>query len=202
MARFDDFATPLLTFEEGAAPATPASGEVVLYAKTDGSLYQKDDAGTETGLAGGGGSGIVFKHATSTAAGADQSFSTSWADLFPTQFTTVIAASAGNVLEFTLTFTNTDTDGQAIQADFYIGATTNARIGNATKGSYFFFHQDANGYFFSHTVVVYRVVVANDISGGNVTVKPQIKSDVNATPDVLYNTPPAVFVVKNLGAPA
>lgn len=62
MARFDDFATPLLIFEEGAAPATPASGEVVLYAKTDGSLYQKDDAGTETGLAGGGGGGITHTY--------------------------------------------------------------------------------------------------------------------------------------------
>lgn len=40
---------------EAAAPGTPSSGNVRLYAKTDGNLYQKDDAGTETGLAGGGG---------------------------------------------------------------------------------------------------------------------------------------------------
>lgn len=49
-----------LDFSEAAAPGTPASGKVRLYAKTDGSLYQKDDAGTETGLAGGGGSGASW----------------------------------------------------------------------------------------------------------------------------------------------
>jgi hypothetical protein len=50
-------ATPYFDLPEGSAPATPASGKVRLYAKTDGSLYQKDDAGTETVLAGGGGGG-------------------------------------------------------------------------------------------------------------------------------------------------
>lgn len=44
-----------LDYTEAAAPATPSAGKVRLYAKTDGSLYQKDDAGTETGLGGGGG---------------------------------------------------------------------------------------------------------------------------------------------------
>jgi hypothetical protein len=48
-----------IDLDEGAAPATPASGKVRVYAKTDGSAYQKDDAGTETGLAGGGGGGIA-----------------------------------------------------------------------------------------------------------------------------------------------
>jgi len=37
-------------FAEIAAPSTPASGNVHLYAKTDGRLYEKDDAGTERGL--------------------------------------------------------------------------------------------------------------------------------------------------------
>ena len=32
---------------EGAAPATPATGQVRLYVKADGLLYWKDDAGTE-----------------------------------------------------------------------------------------------------------------------------------------------------------
>lgn len=44
-----------VTVPEIAAPATPAAGKVVLYAKTDGLLYSKDDAGVESGLAGGGG---------------------------------------------------------------------------------------------------------------------------------------------------
>lgn len=35
-------------YAEGSAPSTPDSGEVVVYAKTDGKMYSKDDAGTET----------------------------------------------------------------------------------------------------------------------------------------------------------
>lgn len=50
-------------FTEGVAASTPAAGKVVLYAKADGLLYSKDDAGTETlvsGGAGGGGGGTPF----------------------------------------------------------------------------------------------------------------------------------------------
>jgi len=50
----------LITLPEGAAAATPSAGKVTLYAKADGNLYQKDDAGTETQLGvSGGGSGTV-----------------------------------------------------------------------------------------------------------------------------------------------
>lgn len=44
---------PEVLFAEGAAPGTPASGLVKAYAKSDGLLYSKDDAGTETPLGGG-----------------------------------------------------------------------------------------------------------------------------------------------------
>lgn len=37
-----------LILDESAAPSTPASGKVAIYAKTDGLVYGKDDAGTET----------------------------------------------------------------------------------------------------------------------------------------------------------
>ena len=36
-----------VTLSEGAAPSTPSSAKVVIYAKTDGKLYAKDDGGTE-----------------------------------------------------------------------------------------------------------------------------------------------------------
>lgn len=36
-----------LTLNEAAAPGTPSAGKVTLYAKSDGLLYWKDDAGTE-----------------------------------------------------------------------------------------------------------------------------------------------------------
>lgn len=52
-------------YPEGAAPATPDTGYVRLYAKADGNLYQKDDAGVETAL-GGGGTGDVVGPGSST----------------------------------------------------------------------------------------------------------------------------------------
>ena len=44
---------------EGAAPATPSIGYVAVYAKADGLLYSKDDAGVETSLGGGVGGGTA-----------------------------------------------------------------------------------------------------------------------------------------------
>jgi hypothetical protein len=46
---------PKVILVEAAAPATPDAGEVKLYAKTDGLLYSKDDAGAETLVSGGPG---------------------------------------------------------------------------------------------------------------------------------------------------
>jgi hypothetical protein len=54
MAKIQDIDIPHLEFAEAAAPGTPASGIVRIYAKTDGLLYSKDDAGTETVVTGGG----------------------------------------------------------------------------------------------------------------------------------------------------
>lgn len=51
----NDLVDNYLDFNEEAAPATPASGSVRVYAKTDGRLYSKDDAGTEQGPFGAGG---------------------------------------------------------------------------------------------------------------------------------------------------
>lgn len=36
-----------VSFNERAAPGTPPTGTVILYAKADGKLYYKDDAGSE-----------------------------------------------------------------------------------------------------------------------------------------------------------
>lgn len=56
---YDAHASQGVELDEMSAPSTPASGKVRLYAKSDGNLYQKDDAGTETVLAGGGSSGLM-----------------------------------------------------------------------------------------------------------------------------------------------
>ena len=50
MVLFQDNQSPYITFLESAAPGTPASTLGKLYVKTDGLLYFKNDAGTETDL--------------------------------------------------------------------------------------------------------------------------------------------------------
>lgn len=62
-----------ITFDEGAAPSTPSANDVVLYAKSDGRMYSKDDAGTEVALSGvslpqviGGSASITSASATAT----------------------------------------------------------------------------------------------------------------------------------------
>lgn len=59
MAKIQDIDIPHLEFAEAAAPGTPAAGIVRTYAKTDGLMYSKDDAGTETLMSSGAGGGIT-----------------------------------------------------------------------------------------------------------------------------------------------
>jgi len=55
-----------LQLVEGSAPATPPSGRGIVYTKTDGRLYHKDDGGTETDIFG----QAVVAAASATAAAA------------------------------------------------------------------------------------------------------------------------------------
>jgi len=58
MTKASDNVFPRLLISEGGSTATPAADLVTIYAKANGLLYSKDDAGTETAL-GGGGAGDV-----------------------------------------------------------------------------------------------------------------------------------------------
>lgn len=58
MAKLSGITATSVTWQEGAAPATPASTKWTTYFKTDG-LYYIDDAGAETGPLAAGSSGIV-----------------------------------------------------------------------------------------------------------------------------------------------
>lgn len=57
MTKASDNVFPRLLISEGGSTATPASGQVTVYAKADGLLYSKDDAGAETALGGASGGG-------------------------------------------------------------------------------------------------------------------------------------------------
>jgi hypothetical protein len=56
MTKGSDNVFPRLLISEGGSTSTPAANRVTVYAKSDGLLYSKDDAGAETAL--GAGSGI------------------------------------------------------------------------------------------------------------------------------------------------
>lgn len=68
MTKASDNVFPRFLVSEGGSTATPAAGNVTIYAKADGLLYQKDDAGAETLLASGA-SGAVATDAIWDAAG-------------------------------------------------------------------------------------------------------------------------------------
>ena len=55
MTKASDNLFPRLLISEGGSTATPAAARVTVYAKADGLLYSKDDAGTETLVSGGPG---------------------------------------------------------------------------------------------------------------------------------------------------
>jgi len=55
-----------LELPEMSAPSTPASGRAAVYVKTDGKIYLKDDAGTETDLTSGGGGHTIAESTSPT----------------------------------------------------------------------------------------------------------------------------------------
>lgn len=70
----DQGAFTYLDATEAAAPATPASGFARIYAKADGRIYSKDDAGVEYGpfdAAGGAGGPLLYVDATALHADGD-----------------------------------------------------------------------------------------------------------------------------------
>jgi hypothetical protein len=75
MAKIDAIDVPKLIFPEAAAPSTPASAKVIIYAKSDGLMYSKDDAGTEVVMSGGGGGSgalvLLEQHTASASATLD-----------------------------------------------------------------------------------------------------------------------------------
>lgn len=63
MTKIADYANSSLLFAAGSAPATPAEGNVRVYAKPDGAMYSKNAAGTETPL---GGTGVAGRNTVTT----------------------------------------------------------------------------------------------------------------------------------------
>ena len=60
MANIETIEIDTLNFAEAAAPATPSAASVIVYAKADGLVYSKDDAGTETLMSSGSVAAAAF----------------------------------------------------------------------------------------------------------------------------------------------
>ena len=60
MPKASDNVFPRFLISEGGSTATPAAGRVTVYAKADGLLYSKDDAGSESLVSGAGGGSSAF----------------------------------------------------------------------------------------------------------------------------------------------
>jgi hypothetical protein len=91
-------------WNEESAPSTPASATVAVYAKADGLMYSKDDAGVETlmsGGAGGGGASLLGITAYQ-GSGGDVTYtttSTAFVDVDATNLAvTFTAPASGNIL--------------------------------------------------------------------------------------------------------
>jgi hypothetical protein len=66
MTKASDNVFPRFLISEGGSTATPAADEVTVYAKADGLLYSKDDAGVETLVSGGAGGGGLSNQGLAT----------------------------------------------------------------------------------------------------------------------------------------
>lgn len=125
---------PKVILAEGAAPATPSSGQVKVYAKADGLVYSKDDAGTETPLGGGGSGQAATVRRT---AGDLATSSTSFVDATSLTITLTTAAHRCLVIfsgmaqksTWTNVFVDIDVDGTRVGGS---NGLTGATINNAS----------------------------------------------------------------------
>lgn len=116
--------------EHSSAPGTPASGNVALYAKADGLLYSKDDAGSETlvsGGSGGGSGGPSTNYPPYTVPITGTNFVVDWLALGPTN--TVLLTNYGTE---GLVFTNIVTSKERLVVILEAGsAGFNTIVGNS-----------------------------------------------------------------------
>jgi len=117
---------PSALLTEAAAPGTPASGLVSVYAKTDGLVYSKDDAGTETRVSGRAFNGVRVELSS------DQ---------------TITTGGSGEAIAWSAAMEDYDTDGWHSDTDSskffvptsavgsYVRATFNARWASDTGGN-------------------------------------------------------------------
>lgn len=179
MTKASDNVFPRFLISEGGSTSTPASGQVTVYAKVDGLLYSKDDAGAETALGGGGG-GIDISSIDYSTLGSDATInSTTWGAV-NSATDLVVAAVAGDTIEVAVAARTTCAGTNQLYQDVYsivsaspvnsIGLTGAASTGTSGVGVLPWvsdFQAGANVVGGS----VFYVIQGGDLSGGNITIR-------------------------------
>lgn len=142
MAKASDNIYPLVRLAPGAAPASPAAGQQVLYLDSADSnkLKRKDSSGTVTTVEGSGGSGGLLAY-TYAATGSFQTASTTVVDADATLTVTFTAPTSGKVLVRLTAFTQTMSSGN-MTAQSYIWAI---REGTTQLASESVFYNQSGG---------------------------------------------------------
>lgn len=125
MAKISGIDVPTLTWPEAAAPGTPASGKVVTYAKTDGKMYSKDDAGVETLMSAGAGSAALVGASViwTNASNYTRTGSTTFADVDATNLSHTITTGAHRVQIGAAFSAAVASTGQFMMIDFTVDST-------------------------------------------------------------------------------
>lgn len=102
-----------ILLDESTAPSTPSTGKVTLYAKSDGLIYEKDDAGVENAIIGSVATQtLTNKRITprvgSTTSSATPTINTDDVDVYK------LTAQAVDITSFTTNLSGTPTDGQPL----------------------------------------------------------------------------------------
>ena len=179
-----------LNFAEVAAPSTPSAASVIVYAKSDGKLYIKDDAGTETDLtAGASGASNLASGRVVLSSGDLTTTSGTFVDA--TGLSITITTGARRVLlGFTAQVYNNNTAGAVFltfavdgtdQGDTSFGLTGIAQHATATEG--------LNGSFTYLTDV---------LTAGSHTFKVRFHRGSSGTATIAASTPDAHFYAVEL----
>lgn len=154
-----------LLFNEGSVPGTPTANKVVLYAKSDGKVYSKDDAGTEydlTASAPSAPTGAMMMWTTNTAPTgwllcAGQSLSmTTYKTLLDVLLTDIAVADLGLVTGVSCTADNTNDTFTATGHGLSNGtvimfSATTLPAGISSTGRYFVINATTNTFQVSTT---------------------------------------------------
>lgn len=194
-----------IDFDEAAAPATPAAGKIRQYAKTDGKLYQKDDAGVETDLTDtGAGSSLVYDLDRFTGGDISVSSTTPGAALTGPG-TLTVAAATGDLLEVNINAIDITNSSQSLRIDVasivsaavvnYLSTGTNTPASLGIPGWLAYSSEE-----YQHVGAWPYVVQAGDIDGGNIELS--LRAWVGAAGARTIGAAagnPLVWWVKNLG---